>query len=979
MAILAMQARETALAAKKSLEDTVVFSNKNFDDSMDETFTLAGGWMRAGSQYVRDIVVHSTLFTSAITDTVVVGAYKWFVMDYWELNTRLDDAYLDGLDYLGIQGIIGLVQGEIQTKSEEVFGNGEGDGLFTNWIGTEPVLENGTVAGGSGEMGRLLREYYTWSIKQSEGIALMSAPPWDKPMWDSRGSFFDAPSLRTVTDIGVKIAATAFSGGTLGFLLDFVDDALFSVLDVVGGYKTWDEAGFEFGKKALIGAVSSGAGKMFESLEKVAVSSFTGVLGQTAVSGVKAVSTGTLTSALSAVTYNSRDGLGWSKDAFGGGFLGGLTSAAIGMTSSFTGGTLGLINSGENLKGFSLFNIKDVGTLNKTLGGLAGQGVNYAITGDFALNLFNVQSIGVLELHLGNRGFGMNLGMDGMDASFDTIAGTFRGAAVWGTNTRINHYAKEKKLNIPVTLRAQYGFGDTAQKEQLWDILAGRAEIIVGNGDYEGKTVTEDGKRTIYLGQYKEDMTVSEQMRLGAILGHEAYRDGVVGEENYLETRIATNAHTEMAIRMLQGGYKLEIDGNLSKDLNAYVNANGNADLFNAYVDSNYNSSADYWRLVQREDGSFGVQYDGNHSLLDENGNILVQSFLDLFNEAGEIIGHRAVTPDSYIQSLGMLMGMYPTFSDSADSAVRYNQYNTFAGGYTAHFTNNIRNILLGAGFAIGGTISNPANNGSLGVNPFLMTYKGIISGEGIQTTHDGDSTTMSIWIKNEFDQVVGLITQSTPTNNINRNYFMVENMIPEERRLKAGTFSIEVNNGNPIVKMFGLGSTMPDPSRMGVDHPALADGTYSSAWAMHRPLEQDGDRAFRLYCAAPTSWSQVSGPVANTDITNFPDQAIDNWGNPAYRGNFPAYYYTEGLRKDTTTNAINGHPTYSNPYIYNSKENYTAGSDGCLVWPKRVFDDLARGLQTTRNPFAVAWGSFTINRSIFGDGTNNQNNWWAP
>jgi hypothetical protein len=597
-------------------------SNQDFDGSMDETFTLAGGWSRSGSNYVRDIIVHSTLFNSAITDRVVVGAYKWYVMDYWELNTRLDDDYLEGLDYLGIQGLIGLVQSEIQIKSEEVFGSDGNGGLFTTWVGKAPIMANGGVAvDGSGELGRLLKEYYTWSMKQAQGIALMDAPLWEKPFWDSRDSFFQAPSLRTVVDIGIAVVATVASvytgGSSLALLaLTLADDAVFTVLDVAGGYKSWDEAGFAFGKKALISAATTSIGSAFQGVQAAITTSTTGiqgVIGQTMLSGVKALSTSTVTSALNAVTYSSGSGFGWSKEAYKAGMLGGLTSAAVGMASTFTGGSLGLINSGANMEkltGFSRLNMQDVGVLNNTLGAVAGQGVNYALTGDFALNLLKVvdpnnssYSTGLLELHLGDQGFKMNLGTDGADMSFGTIAGALRGSAVWGTNTLINYYTKENNLNIPVSLRAQYGFGDKDQKKQLWGILGGIIDVEVKDGKYSAKSDidAQTGKKVIYLGDYKENMTVSEQMRLGAILGHEAYRDGM-GSEDFDELKTASIARIQIGDRINDDYSWFYGDYNDLGFESYLLSQTGGDEAFDDYLKKFYKNDEDYyWKWIETD------------------------------------------------------------------------------------------------------------------------------------------------------------------------------------------------------------------------------------------------------------------------------------------------------------------------------------------------------------------------------------------
>jgi hypothetical protein len=207
-----------------------------------------------------------------------------------------------------------------------------------------------------------------------------------------------------------------------------------------------------------------------------------------------------------------------------------------------------------------------------------------------------------LELGFGRNG--TSLGTGGMDAGWDAVSGAFRGFDVLNTNRRINNYVKDGGLDIPVALRAQYGYGDGVQKDQLWSILAGETSLAAILGaDYEAKTISGGGSRTVLLGSaYREGMSLEEQMRLGVTLGHEAYRDGISGWGNEIETQEAVRGHTEIALRMLLGGENLAYDSNLANDLVAYFAAMGNQGSFNEYVNANYDSSEDFWLL--KKDGT---------------------------------------------------------------------------------------------------------------------------------------------------------------------------------------------------------------------------------------------------------------------------------------------------------------------------------------------------------------------------------------
>lgn len=119
------------------------------------------------------------------------------------------------------------------------------------------------------------------------------------------------------------------------------------------------------------------------------------------------------------------------------------------------------------------------------------------------------------------------------------------------------HAQYVKPQDAAVALRAQYGFGDDAQREQLDAILAGEAELVKGgvnSATAEAETQIEAGKRVVHLAGYREGMSPEEQLRLAITLGHEAYRDGVVGTsaEQKAETDSAVIGHTGMMTRMFE-------------------------------------------------------------------------------------------------------------------------------------------------------------------------------------------------------------------------------------------------------------------------------------------------------------------------------------------------------------------------------------------------------------------------------------------
>ena len=144
----------------------------------------------------------------------------------------------------------------------------------------------------------------------------------------------------------------------------------------------------------------------------------------------------------------------------------------------------------------------------------------------------------------------------------------------------------------------------------MWEILRGETLLNTGaKGDFNAETEIINGQRVVNLTGYSQNMSDEDQFLLAVILGHEAYRDGIVTVDNYLETRSATLAHTQMALRMIFGGESIAYDQNIINDM--YMLALNDISTFYSYVDSNYNSSADYWKLVKITNELYGFEWDG--------------------------------------------------------------------------------------------------------------------------------------------------------------------------------------------------------------------------------------------------------------------------------------------------------------------------------------------------------------------------------
>jgi hypothetical protein len=311
------------------------------------------------------------------------------------------------------------------------------------------------------------------------------------------------------------------------------------------------------GRKPLCSAVNVGVGGVFNGFGGVSNSFFPqgnglsgmvssvagtgpmGVIASTAMTGLQTVTTSTLNSAVNAFNLQyDKDGkllgLGWSSDAFNAGVQGGLISAATGMTSSLTSGMLNL-----GLEGFVGKTYANAATLSNTIGSLAGQGINYALTGDFTLNVLNFGLFGIkdanqnlvknglLELHLGRNGATMNVGMGGADVSLGTIAQSIAGLDAWRVNAELWTSAQDEAHKYTSGMRTLYSVGGAKELALYQELLQGKTNIEErSDGDYKAKTEANgDGTKTIYLGQG----ALADGSRFGfnILLAHEAYRNGI--------------------------------------------------------------------------------------------------------------------------------------------------------------------------------------------------------------------------------------------------------------------------------------------------------------------------------------------------------------------------------------------------------------------------------------------------------------------
>jgi len=214
-------------------------------------------------------------------------------------------------------------------------------------------------------------------------------------------SWFKSTSIRGVADMGMSIVTTAvavaaapLSGGAsfagaiaLNTALNMSDDAVFTFLDVGGGYKTWDQGGVDLGKRFLssaatsaIGGGVSGTGGLTD-LALRGTSGLGSVVTKSALTGLQGLGSSTLSSAINAIQLNN-SGLGWSQTDFNRSLKGGLIGTVGAMAGAGISGGLSWVNLEDgNSIGLSnrVFRTDDLRNLNTLTGNLSDQALQYAL------------------------------------------------------------------------------------------------------------------------------------------------------------------------------------------------------------------------------------------------------------------------------------------------------------------------------------------------------------------------------------------------------------------------------------------------------------------------------------------------------------------------------------------------------------------------------------------------------------------------
>ena len=331
-----------------------------------------------------------------------------------------------------------------------------------------------------------------------------------------------------------------------------------------------------------------------------------GIIAKTLFGGMQNILTNTASNAINAIELDKAGKLVWNDDSFLEGTLGksAMASYASGMASSFTTGALD-----TQLRGFGGNTYTGGLRLDALAGSLVGQGVDYAMTGNATLNLANfdmfgfkdkhgkVISSGLLEMHIGDAGLSMNMGMGGADLSYGSIAGAMGGFKAWGVNAQLALSSQEEARKYRVAMRTLSSTGNASDSALYEELLAGKTNIEDdSSGNYSAHTTVANGQRTIHLGSDRSILT--SDLSMGVLLSHEGYRNGLDdGEEGQLdETGRAIRGHVGTAA-MLEATYgKGVLGGQMSEELAALASGD-NGRIAQAF--GRYDSSSDYWKMTK--------------------------------------------------------------------------------------------------------------------------------------------------------------------------------------------------------------------------------------------------------------------------------------------------------------------------------------------------------------------------------------------
>lgn len=492
-------------AAKASAQQCLAFLEKSVRERLEDIKGKNKDVENWELEMVREAgyTVDSLIHRNAIIDVAVLGvSRKRQEVHRYEYFTAASPTYdLDASAYSGsseyyIMKKVEEAQKKIQDWSEEIFGSPSSQktgGRLAEHIGKAPVFkqnvdptesrESNVKDFGSGQIGKILLDFQWNSI-----VSAAAASEFEKPIYCQKLTKigdFDFPSIRDIVGVVFDIVSSfpAF------YALRYVDDAVFGMLDVGLGYKSFGEVASDFAKQGLLSFVSKGInaiGSAAGNFLKNASDFFKGGAGSQILNGMQSAATGYLNNAASnyANAFDFASGkMDWDKAASSWLDAGAITNAAGNLLGHSLGAVNNLDANGLALNSKVFGNIQ---SMNATIGSLAGQGLNYLATGDFKVNVLSAGGVGLLELGVSDGGFKAAFGKGGADLSLQSLAAFSQGAKDAAKVSSLKSGSQEDQALLNASnLLAWSGGKDNVQLAS--DLFSQKRRLLFEDGDASAK------------------------------------------------------------------------------------------------------------------------------------------------------------------------------------------------------------------------------------------------------------------------------------------------------------------------------------------------------------------------------------------------------------------------------------------------------------------------------------------------------------
>lgn len=665
-------ALEMAKAVKETEEgiaDTVLSANRRVEKNLGDTLRGAG-YQRSGRMYSRRAVIDETLLGGIERESQTIEGYRYFAAPEFRHGADLSREGLEGRSGDYIAGLIRMAQKNLSKYLDLLFGrdgtkretwdwdgvsgvknlfeeagaayeasDGAGrmrdgggglDGLFSWHVGYLPVMDPKNAEkvkeAGYGELGRIMALYLRNEARLGRGLAGFDISWYAKRLWDddkdndgNPDGLLAAPTVRSLTDVAVSIAATATGNLWLAAAVNMMDDAAFTMMDAAAGKTDLGGGLLALGKQAGIGAAGLGIGAGMGALGN-SLGTFGGdMFGKTLLKGTEILANNAAAGAVKAAKAG-KNGLWFDGTVFRRTVLGSDALAAL------AGGMAGTFLEG-GLEGLGRDDIGKVRSFADFSGTLVRAGTGYCLSGETKLNLADfamfgmenrgrVLSGGLLDLRLGGRGLVFEIGNSGIDMSIGRVFSALNGMGIWKKNMRIefadrfgaNDFAEGYSgvRRTGTALRSLLSFGDEAGRSLLDGLLSGGKTLRVGYTGGRGETAGNE----VHLAGLGNSRDLHTRLAAGTVLQHEAYRDGIrVGEiqadgtresreSNFEELKAASIARLRMAAG-IDGDYAGFLQGNrdllFETFLYAKTRETGGEDLFLNYLAETYRNGEDYY------------------------------------------------------------------------------------------------------------------------------------------------------------------------------------------------------------------------------------------------------------------------------------------------------------------------------------------------------------------------------------------------